>query len=66
MKAEKRNYADALLQIETIKKKLFPKGGLQERSENFALFYVKHGKSFIENLIENFKPLDLKFTILED
>ena len=66
MKAEKRNFADALSQIELIKGKLFPNGGLQERSENFGLFYVKHGKNFIQTLIENFKPLDLKFTILEE
>lgn len=66
MKAEKRNFSDALTQIELIKTKLFPNGGLQERSENFGLFYVKHGKNFIQALIENFKPLDLKFTILEE
>jgi bacillithiol biosynthesis cysteine-adding enzyme BshC len=66
MKAEKRNFSDALSQIELVKGKLFPKGGLQERSENFGLFYVKHGKNFIQTLIENFKPLDLKFTILEE
>jgi uncharacterized protein YllA (UPF0747 family) len=66
MKAEKRNFSDALTQIELIKTKLFPNGGLQERSENFGLFYVKHGKNFIQILIENFKPLDLKFTILEE
>lgn len=66
MKAEKRNFADALSQIEQVKTKLFPNGGLQERSENFGLFYVKQGKGFIQTLIENFKPLDLKFTILEE
>ncbi|MFA6947336.1 MAG: bacillithiol biosynthesis cysteine-adding enzyme BshC [Pedobacter sp.] len=66
IKAEKRNFADALSQIDTIKAKLFPKGGLQERSENFGLFYVKHGRGFIKTLIKNFKPLDLKFTILEE
>lgn len=66
IKAEKKNFSDALSQIELIKTKLFPNGGLQERSENFGLFYVKHGKDFIKALIENFKPLDFKFTILED
>jgi bacillithiol synthase len=66
MKAEKKNFSDALSQIESIKTKLFPNGGLQERRENFGLFYVKHGKDFIKALIENFKPLDLKFTILEE
>jgi bacillithiol biosynthesis cysteine-adding enzyme BshC len=66
MKAEKKNFSDALSQIESMKTKLFPNGGLQERTENFGLFYVKHGKDFIKVLIENFKPLDLKFTIIEE
>ncbi len=66
MKAEKRNFTDALAQIDSIKAKLFPRGGLQERTENFGLFYVKYGKEFIKTLIDNFKPLDFKFTILEE
>ena len=66
MKAEKRNFTDALAQIDSIKSKLFPGGGLQERTENFGLFYVKYGKGFISELVEKFKPLDLKFTILEE
>ena len=66
IKAEKRNFGDALKQIDSIRLKLFPNGGLQERSENFGLFYVKYGKGFIETLVKNFKPLDLKFTILEE
>lgn len=66
IKAEKKNFGDALSQIDTIKSKLFPNGELQERSENFGLFYVKYGQNFIKTLIEKFKPLDLKFTILED
>jgi len=66
MKAEKRTFSDALAQIDAIKGKLFPRGGLQERTDNFGLFYVKYGKQFIKELVENFKPLDLKFTILEE
>lgn len=66
IKAEKRNFSDAITQIEAIKTKLFPNGGLQERKENFGSFYVKHGKDFIRILTEHFKPLELKFTILED
>lgn len=66
IKAEKRNFSDAISQIEAIKLKLFPNGGLQERKENFGSFYVKHGKNFIQILMEHFKPLELKFTILEE
>jgi len=64
VRAEKRNYSTALSQIENIKSKLFPGGILQERVENFGLFYVKYGDEFIRELVRNFKPLDFKFTIL--
>ncbi|WP_411275313.1 bacillithiol biosynthesis cysteine-adding enzyme BshC [Daejeonella sp.] len=66
MKAEKRNFSDALIQIDSIKEKIFPGGGLQERTENFGLYYVKYGRGFIEGLVESFKPLEMKFTILEE
>lgn len=64
LKADKRNYSDALVQIDRIKEKLFPGGGLQERSENFAMLYVKHGDELVEELVNHFHPLDFKFTIL--
>lgn len=64
LKADKRNHAEALIQIERVKDKLFPNGGLQERSENFATLYVKYGDSLIKELIKHFNPLDFKFTIL--
>lgn len=66
IKAEKRNYSDVLSQIDKFKDKLFPGGGLQERKENFGSFYLSYGKDFIPMLIRNFRPLDLKFTILEE
>ncbi len=65
IKADKRNHEEVLNQIENLKKKYFPGGSLQERSENFGSFYVRHGKNFIQSLIAHFKPLDSKFTILE-
>ncbi|WP_040539760.1 bacillithiol biosynthesis cysteine-adding enzyme BshC [Pedobacter arcticus] len=64
IRADKRNYSEAMTDIEKVKNTLFPGGGLQERNENFALFYVKYGDTFIKALIENFKPLDFKFSIL--
>ena len=65
IKAEKRNYSDSLIDIDNLKNHLFPNGGLQERSENFGLYYVQYGDTFIESLIAAFKPLDFKFTILQ-
>jgi bacillithiol biosynthesis cysteine-adding enzyme BshC len=64
MRAEKRNFSEAMDDIDKLKNQLFPGEGLQERKENFGLFYVKYGKYFIEELIKYFKPLDFKFTIL--
>lgn len=64
LKADKRNHEDALIQIERVKEKLFPNGGLQERSENFATLYVKYGDDLIAEFVKHFNPLDFKFTIL--
>jgi bacillithiol biosynthesis cysteine-adding enzyme BshC len=66
VKAEKTNYHTRLEQIEHIKADLFPHDSLQERSENFGLFYVKWGQVFIDELIRNFEPLDFKFTVLTE
>ena len=64
IRAEKRNFTEALEAIEKIRNTLFPSGGLQERKENFGLFYVKYGDDFINELLKAFNPLDFKFTIL--
>ncbi|RYZ98375.1 MAG: bacillithiol biosynthesis cysteine-adding enzyme BshC [Sphingobacteriaceae bacterium] len=66
VKAEKANYATRLEQIDQVKAELFPKNSLQERAENFGMFYVKWGQAFIDELINNFEPLDFKFTVLAE
>ena len=66
IKAEKRNYHTRLEQVEHIKSDIFPKDSLQERTENFGLFYVKWGQEFIDELIRHFEPLDFKFTVLTE
>jgi len=66
VKAERINYHLRLEQVEHIKADLFPGGSLQERSENFGLFYVKWGQAFIDELIKHFEPLDFKFTVLTE
>jgi bacillithiol synthase len=64
IKAEKLNYQARPEQIDVVKGELFPKDSLQERTENFGLFYVKWGQEFIDELIRHFEPLDFKFTVL--
>jgi len=66
VRAEKHNYGIRLEQVDEVKNSLFPKDSLQERTENFGLFYVKWGQSFIDELIRNFEPLAFKFTVLTE
>jgi len=66
IKADKRNYHTRLEQVEHIKVDIFPKDSLQERTENFGLFYVKWGQGFIDELVRVFEPLDFKFTVLTE
>ncbi len=66
IKSEKRNYHTHLEQIEQIRNELFPKNSLQERTENFGLFYVKWGQQLIDDLINDFEPLGFKFTVLTE
>jgi len=66
IKAEKINYHTRLEQVDNIKADLFPKNSLQERNENFGLFYVKWGQFFIDELVRNFEPLDFEFTLLTE
>jgi bacillithiol biosynthesis cysteine-adding enzyme BshC len=66
VKAEKKNHQTRLEQVEHIKAAIFPKDSLQERTENFGLFYVKWGHPFIDALVKNFEPLEFKFTVLTE
>lgn len=62
-KQEEKKFETALLQIEALKGKLFPGGGLQERSDNFLNFY-QNDAEFIQKLLDLFDPLDFKFNIV--
>lgn len=64
IRAEKRNHATSITQIENLKNRLFPNGTLQERVLNLAPMYVNYGDDFISSLIENFEPLGGDFTLI--
>ncbi len=66
IRSEKRKNQDLETQLINFKERLFPNGGLQERHQNFSVFYQKWGQSFIENLIEELNPLERKFWILSE
>ena len=64
-KAAEMKHETAYTQLAALKDKLFPGGGLQERSEN-VLSILINNPGFIEQLIEAFEPLALEFTVLEE
>ncbi len=66
IKSEKQKHEVAINQIRTIKEKLFPKNGLQERHDNMITFYFKYGNDFFKTLKENLNPLDRKFVVIRD
>jgi len=64
LRAEKRKFADLGRQLEGVYRQLFPGGNLQERTENFMLFYARWGSDFIRALYEHSLSLEQQFCIL--
>jgi bacillithiol synthase len=62
-KAEEKKFETSLAQLQTLKEKLFPGGGLQERSDNFLNFYL-NDSAFLGKISQHFDPLDFKFNII--
>ncbi|MFN8344821.1 MAG: bacillithiol biosynthesis cysteine-adding enzyme BshC [Spirosomataceae bacterium] len=64
-RAEERNHETEVNQLLGLKAKLFPSGGLQERSENFLNFYL-NDNTFIQKLLDSFDPLAFQFNVLTE
>jgi bacillithiol biosynthesis cysteine-adding enzyme BshC len=64
-KAAEMKHETAYSQLGALKDKLFPDNGLQERSEN-VLSILINNPAFIEQLLAEFEPLALEFTVLEE
>ena len=65
LKAQKVKLKDQVERLALLHEQLFPGGKLQERIEGFGDFYLEHGNSFIDFLVETFEPLSGQFSILE-
>lgn len=66
LKAEKKKQETSLQSIQSVKEKLFPESGLQERHESFIPLYLKHGSDFIKILLAELNPLEFSFTVLTE
>src|SRR5204863_9208414 len=66
LRAEKRKFSDHQRQIHSIKEKLFPGNGLQERIDNLMYYYAKWGKDFVKETYEHSLSLEEEFVILNE
>lgn len=66
LRAEKRKFDDKETQLAKIFSALFPQGNLQERTENFMLYYAKWGNRFFEMLHDGSLGFEQKFSVIEE
>lgn len=66
MRAEKQKHDTAINQIRSLKDKLFPGNGLQERKDNFIPFFLKYGTTFFDVLMKELEPLQAEFVVVVD
>jgi bacillithiol synthase len=64
-KAEERNYESEISQLLSLKNKLFPNGGLQERHDNFLNFYM-NDTQFLQKLFNTLDALDFRFNVISE
>ncbi len=64
VRAEKQKHETAIKQIRSLKQKLFPNNGLQERFDNFLSLYVRNGEAVIPTLLETLDPLDKSMKVI--
>ena len=63
-RAEKRKFTEVQTQITKIKGELFPQNNLQERVENFSLYYAREGKDWLQEIYDCSNGMDQNFTII--
>jgi len=64
LRAEKRKFQDQKNQLNKVFSSLFPDDGLQERTENFMLFYSCWGNDFFKIIYEDSLTLEQQFCII--
>jgi bacillithiol biosynthesis cysteine-adding enzyme BshC len=64
LRAEKKKYVTDQVQLQKIKKQLFPSGNLQERVENFSAFYAVSKPSFFKDIFAASGAFSQQFAIL--
>jgi len=63
-RALKKKNETLVNQVQKLKEKLFPEGGLQERQDNFIPFYISYGANFIDEIMKHTDPFVKDFIVL--
>ncbi len=63
-RALKRKNESVVTQVKNLKEKLFPGGGLQERTDNFLPYYCRNNNGFINEVIAHANPFEKDFIVL--
>ncbi|NLP56559.1 bacillithiol biosynthesis cysteine-adding enzyme BshC [Lutibacter sp. B1] len=66
LKAQKRKLNDVIERITLLQNELFPNQSLEERTRNFAEYYVEFGDKLVPMLLSALNPLKLQFSIIEN
>jgi bacillithiol biosynthesis cysteine-adding enzyme BshC len=66
LRAERKKHEATARQISRLKEQLFPGNSLQERKENFAGFYARWGRTFIDQLLSHSLAIEQQFCILSE
>lgn len=64
LRAEKKKFQTSIEQITHLKSSLFPDNNLQERHDNFSLFYSKYGNNWLHMIHQASKGLNQEFGII--
>lgn len=64
LKAEKKKFRKEELELSQLKSKLFPHNNLQERVENFSLYYARFGKQFIDTIVDSSAATKQQFSVI--
>lgn len=65
LKAQKQKHSEVVDRLTAVQNELFPNKSLQERNQNFSVFYELMGADLIPTLIKNIDPLKFEFAIIE-
>jgi bacillithiol biosynthesis cysteine-adding enzyme BshC len=64
LRAEKKKFQSSIQQINQLKSSLFPNNSLQERQDNFSIYYAKFGKDWLGAVYKSSKGLEQNFGIV--